>query len=195
MNKLLSVLILALLTIWGTPARAACAVGQTVPTTTGVVGTQSHTRYISGIVKHPTQAYSLTVSWALGGVHQGSGTISFGSTSGIVVLDGTSCQSTTCTNGWASTGDTDRIFSFRTVNTYSSGGPSTMLSRWEANGVAILELYGVWDSGTVTRNWATGMSKVRSDGGTNSWLRFDGYDGVNGLITSNAHIGNDCGWW
>lgn len=204
MKKLLTLLLAIVAFALPLAAQAACTAGMTVPTTTGSVGTQSHTRYISGIIKHPTQPYSISVSWAINGVHQGSGTVSFGSTSGVVFWAGTECQTLLgevtpgtgdCagTVGWESTGDSDRIFSFKDATTFDGNG--TLITRWLVNGIKVLEGYNLAGQGANTTYWSYGMSKIRSDGGINSWLRFDGYDVTNGLTTRNTHFMNDCGWW
>src|SRR6185312_15248386 len=68
------------------------AVCSSPPITTGDVGNISHTRYISAITPHPTEPYSLRVSWAVNGVTQSTKTISFGSRSGAVVKGGNDCM-------------------------------------------------------------------------------------------------------
>jgi len=181
------------------PAGATCT---TTPITTGSVGYQSHTRYISMIAKHATLAHALSVSWSISGVVQATETISFGPGSGVIVKAGTACETLLgevtpgtgdCagTTGWVSTGSTDHAWSFTLANGFAQDGTQT--SRLFVNGVKYLELYNLASQAGNTTTWAdTGMTKIRSDSGTSSWLYFDGYNGGS-VVTRSEHFHNPCG--
>lgn len=195
----LKTLLVLVFGLFALPASAACT---TTPITTGNVGYQSHTRYISMIAKHATLAHALSVSWSIGGVVQATETISFGPGSGVVVKAGTACETLLgevtpgtgdCagTTGWTSTGSTDHAWTFKLANGFALDGTQT--SRLFVNGVKYLELYNLASQAGNTTTWAdTGMTKIRSDSGTTSSLYFDGYNG-GVVVTRWEHFGNPCG--
>ncbi len=173
------------------------------PVTSGAVGYISPYRYISGINPHPTQPYSLNVSWAFDdGTPGGTGVISFGASSGIVAKFGAACETPLdeltpgtgdcrTTNGWTSQGAGDEIMSINFPNAlHSVNGQTVSVSRWMINGAKIMELWGTSTNSVSTWLFNDGITKIQSNGTGDTWLQLDGYNnGVRVTKMLNFHCG------
>ena len=200
MKKLVPLLLLAMVSLFAFDA-SACAPGQTTIQTSGTVGYQSQTRYISAIGPHPSNFYSLRVSWAINGVRQATETISFGASSGVTILFGQQCEKlywsgTPITDpacdtpdGWHSTGNADRAFDVNPMHFGST--PSEYTTLLYINGLKIAEVKG----GLILSNgdWhfaGTGLTKIQA--GTEGRFSFYGYDGGGALVSHTSRWLNAC---
>lgn len=195
-----ALLLLTALLLLALPVFAVCA---NPPVTSGSVGYQSHSRVISAIHPHPTQPYSLLVSWAYTtGAPGGTSTISFGANSGIVAKFGPDCETALgektpgtgdcwTVDGWTSQGPGDVIASINFPNGNAPGSGLLTVSRWFVNGAKILELWGTGTNSVQSWHWNdTGLTKIRSDNVGDTWLYLDGYE--NGVLVTkslNFHCG------
>lgn len=179
------------------------------PVPGGSVGYQSRTRYISKLVPDSTLAYALRATWAINGVNQGSGTISFGPNSGALMKTGTDCGApgvdardcapngftSPCTSG-SCLGASDRIWKLW----FSNGVDETVTQyipvvRVYANDVQILELWGLNITSNTGAAWTwgtTGLTKIRADVDPSTrkfW--WDGYNASNALESHFNSWGNN----
>ena len=161
--------------------------------TTGSVGYQSQTRYISKIKPHATLPYALSLTWAINGVDQGTGTVHFGSGSGVEVRAGSACTTALgevfagtgdcADNGWVSQSALERVSKIEFATTFDAN--SVPIARVLINDIKYLE---IWGAGVVSSSgpwtWTSGLTKWREDttgvgtGPMRFWL--DGY-GPSGL--------------
>jgi len=202
-KKLLSLLVLTLVTVFTLPA-AAYYTCSGPPIATGTVGTMSgaapNPQYITTFnlwSGPPAESFSTAVMTNFGGPAK----LSWAAQSGAVVRLGTACTigGLSCSAWPAGRLTTWRIDTQFLQESTPGGLQSVAISRWTVNGLKVMELYGLGALTGLqsTATFSDGVSRIRQNTGADSSFWFEGWNTVNGVTTWKSvkakFVSNQCG--